>query len=390
MLSRTSTVHSMLMNTIDFLSHHPPQEKDDASMLQWKADCISTWTIWADTLSASQRAYGLKLLQSLLDTHIDLTKQTLKSSAPEQTQTPWTLEQRKANIAHLLERPQVEQRTHDWYMEAATLLTASQIGTLYSGPAARTKLVMEKASGNVDTSARRTVVRTEEMNAFTWGIRFEPVIKQLYCHLTGTRVVDLGRLKHATEKHLAASPDGLVVEGPNERLGRFVEFKAPVSRPITEEIPDDYLMQMQIQMEVGNVEECDYFEVRFSSQYGQRFMNSCTNPRFQGRIAIIGNEEDQPIRYEYSPIDDTTWTPQVGEKETLLEMVPWSTDLWYMKTVERSRLWFESIQQDLQDFWRDVELAKKGEFVVKPSTRKKKEVVCMLIEDTSEEKIASE
>lgn len=387
MFSRISTVHSMLMSAIDFLSHHPPQEKDDASMLQWKADCISTWTIWAETLSVSQRAYGLKLLQSLLDTHIDLTKETVNCHPPEQDS--WTLEQRKANIAHLLERPQVEQRTHDWYMEAATLLTASQIGTLYSGPAARTKLVMEKASGNVDTSARRTVVRTEEMNAFMWGIRFEPVIKQLYSHLTGTTVVDLGRLKHTKEMHLAASPDGLVVEGPNERLGRFVEFKAPVSRPITEEIPEDYLMQMQIQMEVGNVEECDYFEVRFHSQYGQRLMNPCTNPRFQGRIAIVGNEEEHPIRYEYSPLNDISWVPELGEKETLLEMVSWSTDLWYMKTVERSRLWFQSIQEDLQAFWGDVELAKKGEFVVKPSTRKKKEVVCMLIEDASEEKIVS-
>jgi hypothetical protein len=70
-------------------------------------------------------------------------------------------------------------------------------------------------------------------------------------------------------------------------------------------------------------------------------------------------------------------------------MVPWATDLWYMKTVERSRLWFESIQPDLEAFWRDVELAKKGEFIVKPSTRKKKEVACMLIEDASEEKNAS-
>ncbi len=377
----------MLMNTIDFLSHHPPQEKDDASLRQWKAQCISTWTIWADTLSVQQREYGIKLLESLLDTQLDLAKQTMRSNPPQQA--IWTLEQRKANITHLLERPQVEQRTHDWYMEASNLLTASQIGTLFGGPAGRAKLVMDKASGNVDTSARRTVVRTEEMNAFTWGIRFEPVIKQLYCHLTGTKVVDLGRLKHATEKHLAASPDGLVVEGPQERLGRFVEFKAPVSRPITEEIPEDYLMQMQIQMEVGNVEECDYFEVRFHSQYGQRLMNPCTNPRFQGRVAIIGNEEETPLRYEYGPLDDMGWVPTIAPNETLLEMVPWATDLWYMKTVERSRLWFESIQSDLKAFWRDVELAKKGEFVVKPSTRKKKEVACMLIEDASEEKTSS-
>ena len=347
MFSRTSSVHSMLLNTIDFLSHHPPQEKDDASMLKWKADCIATWKIWAQTLSVAQQSYGIKLLESLLDTQIDLTKQTAKPATDMYEN--WTIEQRKANIAHLLERPQVEQRTHDWYMEAATLLTASQIGSLYGGPAARGKLVLEKANANVDTSSRRTVVLTQDLNAFTWGIRFEPVVKQIYCALTGTTVVDLGRLKHATNTHLAASPDGLVTEGPPDRLGRFVEFKAPVSRPILDIIPEDYLMQMQIQMEVGNVEECDYLEVRFHSQYGQRLMNPCTNPRFQGRIAVIGNDEKTLIQYKYSPLNDTTWMPTIEEGQELLEIIPWETDLGYLKTVERSRLWFKSIQQELED-----------------------------------------
>ena len=388
MFSRTSIVHSMLLNTIDFLSHHPLHSKDDASIMQWKNECKELWEIWTKTLPGPQKVYGTKLLDNLLDSKISLLTE-LKASKIESHTEEWTLEKRQANIQHLLERPQVEQRTHDWYMEASTLLTASQIGTLFGGPATRAKLVMDKASGNVDTSSRRTVVRTNELNAFTWGIRFEPVVKQIYSNLTGTNVVDLGRLKHATNTHLAASPDGLVVEGPVERLGRFVEFKAPVSRPILDIIPEDYLMQMQIQMEVGNVEECDYLEVRFHSGYGQRVMNPCTNPRFEGRIAIFGDIEETPTRYEYGPLNDTTWIPTAQDGEVLLEIVLWQTDQWYLKTVERSRIWFESIQQDLQDFWRDVELAKQGQFIVKPSTRKKKDVACMLIEDASEEKTVS-
>ena len=356
--------------------------------MQWKNECKELWEIWTKTLPGPQKVYGTKLLDNLLDSKISLLTE-LKASKIESHTEEWTLEKRQANIQHLLERPQVEQRTHDWYMEASTLLTASQIGTLFGGPATRAKLVMDKASGNVDTSSRRTVVRTNELNAFTWGIRFEPVVKQIYSNLTGTKVVDLGRLKHATNTHLAASPDGLVVEGPIERLGRFVEFKAPVSRPILDIIPEDYLMQMQIQMEVGNVEECDYLEVRFHSGYGQRVMNPCTNPRFEGRIAIFGDIEETPTRYEYGPLNDTTWIPTAQDGEVLLEIVLWQTDQWYLKTVERSRIWFESIQQDLQDFWRDVELAKQGQFIVKPSTRKKKDVACMLIEDASEEKTVS-
>ena len=90
---------------------------------------------------------------------------------------------------------------------------------------------------------------TQDLNPFTWGIRFEPIVKQIYQALTGTRVVDLGRLKHKTDKRLAASPDGLIIEGPDQRLSRFVEFKAPVTRKILSIVPEDYMAQMQIQME---------------------------------------------------------------------------------------------------------------------------------------------
>ena len=73
--------------------------------------------------------------------------------------------------------------------------------------------------------------------------------------MTNCQTTDLGRIRHPTEARLAASPDGIVVSG--DRTGRLVEFKAPITRVLNQKVPEDYFMQMQLQMEVTQVEECD-------------------------------------------------------------------------------------------------------------------------------------
>jgi hypothetical protein len=239
---------------------------------------------------------------------------------------------------------------------------------------------MEKASGLIDTSQRRTVVRTMDLNPFTWGIRFEPVVRQIYCKLTSTDVKDMGRLKHRTDSKLAASPDGMVVSGPADRYGRFVEFKAPVTRKLINVIPKEYITQMQIQMEVGDVEECDYLEVKFISAYGGKTPTHVQG-EFYGEIYVIG-VEDQPVRYEYSELNTMNTPPQMlDDSETILETVQWYSNDYYLTTVGRSRSWFASVQPTIQSFWADVDSAKAGTFVMPESTRKRKEVLCRLVDD---------
>jgi len=375
-----SAFKCMLMNVVEFLSHHPLPSVDGVSVDMWKDECQTIWDTWSTCLPDSEQTIGKHLLDILLDAQVHLIEETKTSSysAPS-----WPLEQRKVLVAHLLERPQVEQRTHEWYMEAANLLTASQIGTIFKGPLTRARLVMDKATANVDTSGRKTVVLTAELNAFTWGIRFEPVVNQIYCHLTNSVVSELGRLKHATEAHLAASPDGLVTEGPPDRYGRFVEFKAPVSRAILNTIPDDYYHQMQLQMEVGNVEECDYLEVKFNSQYNSKAPTHPETPVYTGYITTIGNEEGTPTRYHYSPLNGQD-EPILAEGEHVLETTYWTCNQWFLTTVPRSKTWWETTKPAIDAFWADVELARQGKFVVQGTPRKKKDPVCLLVDDHSE------
>ena len=385
MLGLLPVANEMLPNVVEFLSQYPLTGTDATSMALWREQCEASWSLLASTyLTPAEAAYGTSLLHTMLTAYQDLAH--LVAFQSYSATDRWPLAERTRHMEALLNRPQVEQRTEQWYKDAANLLTASQFGTLLlKGQRARALLVMDKASGNVDTSSRRTVVLTEELNAFTWGIRFEPVVKQVYQVLTGTQVVELGRLRHRSDPHLAASPDGLVVKGPEQRLARFVEFKAPVSRTIVNVIPEEYQCQMQIQMEVGDVEECDYLEAKFQSAFGPKVCpERPESASYWGTIYIIGNDAGELLRYEYSPLKDDVWRPDLEETECIVSEVPWWLETWYLTTVGRSRTWFASVQPKLEAFWADVEAARKGDFKVPESTRKSKVASCKFVDSMSQ------
>lgn len=380
------TLDEMLQNVIEFLSQHPLESTDPTSIAQWREDCLVSWGIISETyLNDKEAEQGQQILETVLTAYANLA--TLLSRRQLDAGDQWSEQSRRATIHSLLNRPQVEQRTENWYHEAAHMLTASQFSTILRPGLTRARLVMEKATADVDTSQRRTVVLTMELNPFTWGIRFEPVVKQIYNALFGTSVAELGRLRHSTDPRLAASPDGLIVEGPAQRLGRFVEFKAPVTRTIINQVPEDYMCQMQIQMEVGEVEECDYLEIRFTAPY--KTLPDDLSPFLQqpeggfwGRIFVIGNEETgELLRYEYSPLKDMEWQPTTPEGEAVVESIPWNTKNWYTTTVGRSRTWYTSKKPLIESFWADVDAAKRGEFQMPVSNRKPKEAKCLITDE---------
>jgi hypothetical protein len=286
------------------------------------------------------------------------------------------------NIARLLSKASTAQRTTEWYKQGQTVLTASQFATILKGARTRGQLVMEKAATVTDPQKKINCVRTEDIRAFDWGIRFEPVIKQIYENITKSTVTDLGRLLHETDANLAASPDGLVTEG--DRRGRLVEFKAPITRPIkADEIPEDYWIQMQIQMEVADLNLCDYFEVKFSSPYGLKEWNKPPETDInhgKGTIFLVGDKEDEQPRYYFYPKFGSDEEPTLKDDEVILERIPWISTSYNLKTVERSSTWFKSMAENIAKFWKDVEGAKNGTFVLPDSSRKRKAEVCLIVD----------
>jgi hypothetical protein len=200
-------------------------------------------------------------------------------------------------------------------------------------------------------------------------------------------IVDVGRFIHPVDSRLAASPDGILRAALDPaRVGRLLEIKCPVSRGINGSIPFDYWCQMQVQMEVTGVDECEYVEVKFE------FIDATTEPtgcEYYGKLAVVGCfcEEEAawtPCKYVYGPVGDMDWTPDLGLNEQTLEVNTWVCRGLHHERVMRDAAWFAGLWPKLEEFWADVEKAKRGEFTLPESTRKKKDTVCEIVDSEPE------
>lgn len=290
----------------------------------------------------------------------------------------------KEKICSILERPQVAQRTEQWYIEGLKYLTGSQFSQLFASPYMRGQMVLEKAGLTPPRQrSNRLVCTLEETGPFDWGIRFEPVVRAVYMDLTKTHVVDVGRLYHQTLGNLAASPDGLVVEetevvGSASRLGRLVEYKAPPTRKLQQKIPKEYYMQMQVQMEVADIDACDYCEVKFYSPYKGTMVEpkaGAEGKHYRGWIALI-MRDGMLDRYEYSPFgaEGEAWSAglELTETERVYQLIPWVLEEYYLETVARDRAWWASVMPIVNAFWSDVEGARAGTWVPPAANPRKK------------------
>lgn len=361
----------MFQDLAQFLCDHPLEHTDPQSIELWKESCLHSWDLLESCMNAEphirdQWSFTLEImLGSVYDVSMKLAEYARNQKKDE---SMVSLRQQKLN--YLLSRPQIVQRSEEWYADATQALSASQFGTIFKSPRTRGQLILEKAgiTPRENTGQRHTCI-TEYMNPFDWGIRFEPVVRQVYCAMTHTLVGELGRLRHPTDNRLSASPDGVVIEdteGSTQcRLGRLVEYKAPVSRKIINKVPEDYVSQMRIQMEVADADACDYFEVTFRSKYGAKTMPFPENPQYYGNLFLISDKNtDVTLRYEYSPLCDMVWRPVLLPNEGILETVPWAVETYFLTTLEHSHTWFAAVQPQIEAFWVDVEKARRGEFVL--------------------------
>jgi hypothetical protein len=303
--------------------------------------------------------------------------------------TEWqkkSVEERKAKVETIKRLPQVEQRTEAWYRQYAEVLTASEFSSLFSGGKKRKDLVFSKVQPKLeDTRPNRLACRTEEMNPFAWGIRFEPVIKQIIEHKDQCKIYESGRLVHATNSKLAASPDGIIESSPHKhQVGRLIEIKCPYTRKIGGEIPFDYWVQMQIQMEVADIDECEYIEVEIVSKRGENQVD-LSGTSLQGNVYLVQTDvvdgEAFEYKYLYSEIGSNT-VPPLPEGFRLVETIPWGMKKWHRKIVKRDRVWYAATLPWQEAFWTDVERAKQNEELLVPYTNEPKKSICLIKDDS--------
>lgn len=182
---------------------------------------------------------------------------------------PDTVRRRRLLVEDVL-RPQVRalmadagipQRTPPWYEARQTMITASDIAqALGCAKFGTQKQFFVKKCG-----------RAEEQKEFDgslpplkWGVMFESAANGVYKALNGVRLNEFGLLRHPTVPFLGASPDGITDDGV------MVEIKCPWRRKITGEVPLQYYYQIQGQLEVTGLQDCDYFECEFAEVPDER------------------------------------------------------------------------------------------------------------------------
>ena len=273
-----------------------------------------------------------------------------------------------AVVAALRSKPQTTQHSADWYSQRRNRLTASEFAQILDGRRGallRQKLSTE-AGDRVGAAPVGIAQEDGEMNATTWGHRFEPVTRRIYeLEIAGVDTVcdTLGRFTHPTIPWLSASPDGLIVKGP--LTGRLIEIKSPKTRQPDTFVPFEYYVQMQLQMEVCDLDVVEFVEAQFKQRPHDTMtigdLQACTKAAWKGEIEVRGYPEDPTSwRYRYTePVEDlheaVFTSDPILEALPLLEYSVWWLTGWFPRTVLRNREWWSSVGwPNAQLFWAEV------------------------------------
>jgi len=353
LLSNTMTqIVDNLIKWLNLVEHTLLKPADRTQLDEW----LSAAEDLTEGLDLEEPAADL-LVQQILDGYEETLKAAYASVA-----TP-TIPKEK--LLALCATEQIEQRTPAWYKQMGTVLSASELGSLFASPKSRATLILSKVNPS-PRPPQPLAVLSASMSAFDWGIRFEPVVKQIYNHKYRTTIQELGRLVSTTDRRCSASPDGLILEDPASiRTGRLLEIKCPVTRQPDGKVPKDYYTQMQMQLFVTDLEACDFVEAVFHSPYSSPLKKDGPG-LYYGEIALIhtlnelGLEENG--RYEYGPVFEEpsteTWMPPLKSNEIITERIPWKLLEWHEQVVIRSPTWWPKTEPFVNAFWLDVERAR--------------------------------
>jgi putative phage-type endonuclease len=265
-------------------------------------------------------------------------------------------------LARIRAKPQPDQRTPEWYRFRHDLLTASNAWKAFESQACINQLIYEKCKP-LQMSQEKEYVNTA--SPMHWGQKYEPVSRMIYEHLYKTRVADFGCLQHDTHAFLGASPDGINADPASLRYGRMLEIKNIVNRDITGIPKKEYWIQMQLQMESADLNECDFLETQFAEydDYDDDSSKSSNGSNALMTGTILYFMKDGKPHYEYEPIGSATraeseaWFSDAMERNQAhmwMKTINWRLEKMSCVLVLRNKLWFQHASRVLDDLWQTI------------------------------------
>ena len=322
----------------------------------------------------------------------------------------------KNKMIELKNAYQPEQRSPEWYEYRHNMITASNIWKVFGSESQYNSIIYEKCipfeAGGSSTSGT-SFVNTD--STLHWGVKYEPVSIMLYESLYKTTVDSFGCIQHPKYKCIGASPDGIINDEASERYGRMLEIKNIVNREITGIPKEEYWIQMQLQLETCDLDECDFLETRFKEYENETMFYAdirtnnivvekidtvsdvdvklsleniveCADTHEQSDkdcLAVPEEVEKDTVRgiilhfvkndfidnsphYIYMPLDMAIDKTEIDEwiktkknelKSThaLYKVIYWYLDEYSCVLVKRNRPWFSAAVPKIEEAWRTIE-----------------------------------
>ena len=288
--------------------------------------------------------------------------------------------QRKNKLYKLKELKLPEQRSPEWYDMRRDKLTASSFATALNKDhySTRNQCLYDK----ITQAPHEPSIYTE------WGTKYEEIATLFYQLITKTNVLEFGLIPHPDFPAFGASPDGICDEtGPMEYTARMLEIKCPPKRKFTKTVPHHYWMQMQGQLEVCDLYECDFLQVKLEEYENfDEYKNDIFDPEVIGKYSypnvtnynttISGKTKDNlpkgctityikegdninTLSYLYPKLllsDDEylQWIESYKEKGlNITETKWWKITRYELSTVPRDKKWWINNIEHILSFYND-------------------------------------
>ena len=299
--------------------------------------------------------------------------------------------EKEQTIIGLRELPQPLQRTPEWYKFRWNLITASNAWKAFESQSTINQLIYEKCQPIKKFDDEEQVKMVNTNSSLHWGQKFEPLSVLIYEHKFNTTVEDFGCIQHQTYKFIGASPDGINVEKNGDRYGRMLEIKNVVSRDINGIPKKEYWVQMQLQMEVCDLDECDFLETKFTEypDYSAYKNDNIHGEKMKGIIIYFHTKEGKPF-YAYKPLtiveedDVSKWEDDILSlyqseeyKYTYMKFIYWKLEVFSCVLVLRNKEWFKNNIPQLEKVWKIIEQERVSGYEHRaPAKKVKKEEGC--------------
>lgn len=217
-------------------------------------------------------------------------------------------------LKRVLNKEQVEQGTQKWLDKRYDMITATNCSSILEANPFLKKYTLLKRK------CSPLIVHEDTYNTY-WGKKFEKIAFDFYSKMKNKKLHEVGLLTHDQLNWLGASPDGITEDA------KLLEIKCVVNRKINKNtVPYYYWIQVQIQLEVSNLEECDFFQCKFEEYESELEMKDDlgTKDFFKGK--------------------------SIYEGKTFY----WKLRKCVCKTIKRDKNWFKNQLPILHQFYKDI------------------------------------